>query len=225
MLRHILSGCLGSLLAAALSAPAGAAVRVGFNQPVYSIGPGATFPVVITIDGNDATPLVLDPVPNGLFAYSLEMTITPSSAATVQSVSVVPPLNFSGVSSQAMVLPAVLPASGSITITGNVQLGIPVVDYTGTTIATIFMTDAPPANASYNLALAIHEIGPPASFDSFVDGSGNVLDGNIVFGTAQVNVTTVPPTSVPALSRLGVVTLSVLLFSAMAVAVVNRGAA
>jgi hypothetical protein len=194
-------------LAAALSAPASAGVvRVGFNQAVYSISPGQNFNVVITIDGDDGTPS-LDPVPNGLFAYSLEMTITPSTAATVQTVTPVPQLNFSGVSSPAIVTTT----SGSIKITGNVQIANPVVDYTGTTIATISMTDAPPANSSYDLALAIYEIGPPASFDSFVDGSGNVLDGTITFGTAQVIVTTPAPPAVPGLTPLGGVVLVAIL--------------
>ncbi len=153
------------------------AVTVKFNQDVYIVTPSMpSFDVGVVIDGDDIAP-GLQPVTNGLFSYGWQFTFD-QTKATVDNIAVVPDLNFFDFNPGAQT--SIGPGLGGAR--GNIDLSGPA--YGGTSLATVSMTNLATAPDSYLLTLAIDPIFPTEQV--YVDGAGNVLDPQMLFGTALV---------------------------------------
>ena len=173
------------LLAGVIGPAAGYAqgtFSVNFQQPVYPIPAGGTIPINVLID----------PVPGaGLFSYGISVSFNPIQAA-IELTQITPPeeLNFNGVRGPGAISSV---GNGIASIKGTVDVSVqPLRPYMGSLLATVLVTDhSGKIGGSYTLGLSIYRtLG--SSEHVFVDGSGQVLDGNIVFGTTTLNVVPEP---------------------------------
>lgn len=187
---QIACGLLGVwfMAAAAMAGPI-----VTFDQAVYVVRPGEAFNPEILIDGEVGL-IGVQPVPNGLFSFGLQMTF-PAADATANGVAVVPALNFFGFAAGA----STVVGSGHIDAEGNIdQVGL-LLPYTGSSLATAMLQNNAPVGSVYFLQLALHPHFPTEQL--FLDGAGNVLDSTMVFGSARVVV--IPEPSALCLAALG----------------------
>jgi hypothetical protein len=133
--------------------------------------------VQVVIDGNDSTS-ALEPIPNGLFSYGLQITFD-ENLVQANSVNVVPELDYIGFSSEA----DITISNGVVTIKGNIDQES-FTPYSGTVLATIEFTDLG-IKGSYDLQTAIYRtLGP--SEQVWIDGIGTVLDNQMTFKSTEI---------------------------------------
>lgn len=188
---------MGMLLAGG-PAEATAAFRVQFTQNEYVLNsPTERFLVQVVIDADAVRP-GNQPVPSGLL--SMGVRITPEAAkakvANAGEISIVPALDSDGGFGPGA--RAVNTFVGSATAKGFVPLIDP--PYAGTSLVSFWVTGVSSA-MPYNLSLSLFREAPTESV--FVTGGGQVIDEQIVFGTARV-------TLIPEPAALGVLPAAVL---------------
>lgn len=184
----LILAALWSCCAATDSRAAGFSVH--FNQDVYYVsGPGQQITAHISLDTNPATPED-DAVAMGLYSMSLGLTYPNAKAAVLGAgdVDVPAELEFFGFVPGAF--RELLP--GAAGVKGNVdQFAIPLELYHDTRLATFTITNLASAPDSYLLGLNFfNTVGPDEQF--YLDGSGAVLDSQIMFGSALVIVVPEP---------------------------------
>jgi len=158
-----------SLLVAALNLPA---VTVAFTQSTYSVRPGDSLDIVVSLD---------EAVPNGLEGYAIKLEFL-SNVLSVNQIDIVPELDFD------LFDPGAYRDVGSdyVSIAGFVEIGQPA--YSGTEFIIINVTISEAAQVGQSL-LDLSPLIEGAI--NFVDGLWNPLDEIITFGTATLDV--LPP--------------------------------
>jgi hypothetical protein len=163
----------------ALSGPVDSA-RLHFDKTVYSVAPGASFPVQVYLDMNEAA--AGDQMPaTGLFSMGVAVTFDPvkASVLTTNDISIPAGINTDGWGG-----PAIREvSSGAARAAGVIPLGA-MTGYTNPLVATVTVKNL--ASGTYQLGLALYRTAP---WDNFLDFQGNKLDGlitNFVGATVQV---------------------------------------
>ena len=165
------------------------AATVHLDKDLYIVnGPGEQFEVQILIDGNSMNDGD-DPVRGGLFSFGTKMTFD-STKAEVDSMTVVPALDFFGFNAGATV--EIKP--GSAGAEGNIdQFENPLVPYEDALLATLTVTNNASAVDSYPLTLDFFRDLAPTE-QQFINGDGVILDPTIDFVGARVLVVPEPVT-------------------------------
>ncbi len=146
------------------------AVTVNFSQVGYTAAPGDTFDLVVRFS---------EPVPNGLEGYALRMNFD-SGLLGFSQIAVEPELDFDAFADA----PADKDSfSDYAYVAGFTDVGEPA--YTGIDFVVFTVTvSLAAADGVYSLELA--PLFPDAF--SFVDGTGAVIDDDLVFGSASLTV-------------------------------------
>jgi hypothetical protein len=169
------------LLPAPLFAQGTFAVR--FDQPLYLVNPSGTFQVSA----------VIDPVPpGGLFSYGVELIFEPAQVQVASERAIIVPgeLDFRGPQGLGALK---VTGEGMAAVKGSVDPAVlPPQPYTGSALASFALTDVSGAvGQSYQLQFRLYRtLGPTETV--FVSGTGQPLDSDLAFGSANVEVVPEP---------------------------------
>lgn len=178
---------------------ANSAVVLDFDQNSYVISPGQTFEVNVVLDADSTVP-GLQSLPEGLFSYGVKVEFDQAAVALVGIGEILVPaaLNFNGFSSGA----TKQTGSGFAGVKGNIDQSV-FQSYLGSLLVTIQFEDLG-SGTPYRLDLKIFRtLGD--SEQVFLNGTGAVLDGSVILGSAQVSP--VPEPQVSAMLAVGVMGL------------------
>jgi hypothetical protein len=177
----------GLCAALALSSAGSAlAARLHCDQTTYVVAPGASFPVKIYLDMNEA--VGGDQMPaTGLFSMGVAVTFASSNAVVLSTNDIAIP---AGINTDGWGGPGIREvAAGSGRAAGVIPLGAPS-GYTNSLMATVTVKSL--ASGTYQLGLALYRVAP---WDNFLDFQGVKLDGlitNFVGATVQVQAAGAP---------------------------------
>lgn len=166
-----------------------AEVFIGFDQDEYTLqSQGERLEVQIVLDGEDTVEDRQKPgdrrwdgLPHGLFSLALAVRIEGARGrvAGVQDVVLPEPISDDGTGRPANILIQ----DGAVSI--RAALKTTATDYYhDNLLATLYLTDLPSQDEPYTLSLHLLRSSPREQV--FIDGSGDVLDERLRFGTAQV---------------------------------------
>lgn len=201
---------VGGVLAMGWATAAHAGMMVRFDQERYLVPKGSTFTVHVILDADDQTPGDQN-LPDGLFSMAFKVTVE-GAKAQVDGVQLPGALNDDGTGRPAKIetgrdggvhflkVRAAAPFSVSEFYKGEDNDR----GQRWMRLATVHLTDL--AQETYTLGLSLLQSG--AQDQVFIDGQGNVLDGELVFQSAQVEVVPVPePASLTGLVLGGLLAL------------------
>jgi hypothetical protein len=165
---------------------------VHFDQDLYVVnGPGETLVARVLIDADAATPSD-DPIPTGLFSFGVLSSFNGAKVqvASAGDVDPVASLDFFGFASGAFEQVA----SDRVGVKGNIdQVASPLQPYGSALLAEITFTNLASAVDEYPLDLELFRtVGPNEQL--FLDGTGLVLDPDMMFRGARVRVVPEPST-------------------------------
>jgi hypothetical protein len=150
-----------------------------FDHSSYSVAPGEVLAVGV----------VIDPVPvSGLFSFGVRINFDPLEAQPLSAASIVVPLPLDFNSVLGPGASRVVDA-GMAAVKGTVQFSaVPPPAYTGSLLATFYLKNADSTlGKTYPLSLQLFRtLGPAESV--FVNGLGQPLDAQMIFGSAVVTV-------------------------------------
>jgi hypothetical protein len=190
----LMTKCAGWLGLVCCATSVHAATRVYFDKDEYIVSAvDETFDAQILIDADDRTP-ELEPVRGGLFSFGTEVTFDPSKAELSGPTDVKTTAELDNFGFFAGAYTEVAPgrAGGK----GNIdQIQNPLIPYDGSLLMTVTITNKSPAVDVYPLEVGFFRtLG--ANEQLFLNGSGTVLDNNIVFDNALVRVIPEPTAAV-----------------------------
>ena len=175
---------LAIVAAFALGAVSAAAIEIDFDQAGYTVDPGDTLELTVALD---------QPVPNGLDAYALRLSFPTGTVSLDESdIAIVSELDHD--------LFAEGPADRNVTGASATLRGFADLSegaYSGTAFVTFHVTvpiNAPGGDHQLQLGLA------DPDGNNFVDGARNVIDTELVFGTAALNIVVPVPETIDPLS-------------------------
>lgn len=186
MLSSVDRWLVGVGLLFAASSLAHSAVTMEFERETYFVEPGKSFEVRVFLDGDGNTP-GLQKLPEGLFSFGVRVDFDPNavSLSDVAGIQVPSALDFNGFSSGA----ARATGQGFAGAKGNIDQSL-FRPYADSLLATFQFRDLG-GDKPYRLDLKIFRtLGD--SEQVFLDGSGAVLDRDVVLSSAQVTAVPEP---------------------------------
>ncbi len=161
-------------------------ILIGFDQEEYVVtSVDEPFSVQVLIDANDQTP-ELDPVRGGLFSFGTKFTFdaTKAEIKDASDIAIQDDLDHFGLSDGGFIEVSAGAAAGK----GNIDQSVnPLEPFAGNLLMTTTVSNKAAPLDEYLLTLeTFRTLGPNEQI--FLNGSGDSLDDDIVFGTARVRV-------------------------------------